>query len=68
MNFKDLNNSAKAAIRPTDAAAILEVDPRTVLRAIEEGTIPSIRVGRRVLIPRLPFLRMLTGETVETAA
>jgi hypothetical protein len=31
--------------------------PGTVDQAIEDGTIPAVHVGRRVLIPRRPFLR-----------
>jgi excisionase family DNA binding protein len=35
------------------------VDERTVRRACEDGQLPSIRIGRRVLIPRLRLLAML---------
>jgi excisionase family DNA binding protein len=34
-----------------EAAAILRYDPRTVRRALEEGTIPGIRAGGRWRIP-----------------
>jgi hypothetical protein len=34
----------------------LSLDPRTVDHGIEDGTIPAVHVGRRVLIPRRPFL------------
>jgi excisionase family DNA binding protein len=37
----------------------MDVDPRTVTRAIEDGQLPSVRLGRRVLIPRLPLLELL---------
>ncbi|MBL5973687.1 MAG: DNA-binding protein [Candidatus Leucobacter sulfamidivorax] len=40
------------------AAAVLEVDPRTVSAGIKEGTIPSVRLGRRVVIPREKFLTL----------
>ena len=53
-----------AELRPTDrevlnraeVAALLAVDARTVDRAIDDGTIPAVRLGRRILIPRRPFL------------
>jgi excisionase family DNA binding protein len=38
-----------------ELAALLALDPRTVDHAIEDGTIPSVRIGGRVLIPRHPF-------------
>lgn len=67
MNLNDLLASSAATLTPTDAGQILGCDPRTVGRGIEDGTIPAIRVGRRVMIPRIPFLRML-GVEEPTAA
>ncbi|NLE78300.1 MAG: DNA-binding protein [Rhodococcus sp.] len=40
------------------AAQIAGVDVRTLDKGIEDGTIPSIVVGRRILIPRAPFLAL----------
>jgi excisionase family DNA binding protein len=34
-----------------EAADILGLDPRTLRRAIEAGTIPATRVGVKILIP-----------------
>jgi excisionase family DNA binding protein len=41
-------------------AQILGVDERTITRGINDGDIPAIRVGRRMLIP-VPALRKLLG-------
>ena len=41
------------------AAAVFGVDVRTVTRAIDNGELPALRLGRRVLIPRLPLLAAL---------
>lgn len=60
MNLDDLRASTAATITKQAAAEVLGVDPRTLGRGIEDGTIPSVRIGRRVVIPRLPFLQMLT--------
>lgn len=68
MNFEQLTESTRAAITKTEAAEIMGIDPRTVGRGIDEGAIPAIKIGRRVLIPRLPFLQMLTGEKFHSAA
>lgn len=58
ITLDDLRKSSDVAITRTTAAAALGVDPRTVTAGIENGTIPSVRLGRRVLIPRLPFLEL----------
>lgn len=41
-------------------AQIFGVDERTITRGIEEGDIPAIRIGRRLLVP-VPALRKLLG-------
>ena len=53
-----LRGSRSLVITRTDAAAALGVDPRTVTAGIDNGTIPSVKLGRRVLIPREKFLRL----------
>jgi excisionase family DNA binding protein len=35
-----------------EAAAVVGVHPLTLREAIRRGEVPSVRVGRRVLIPR----------------
>lgn len=42
-----------------EVAQRLGIDRNTVYQAVKEGQIPSIRVGRRILVPRLAFERML---------
>ncbi|MHB8188022.1 MAG: helix-turn-helix domain-containing protein [Dermatophilaceae bacterium] len=51
----------------TELAALMQLDPRTVRRGIEEGSIPSIRVGRSTRIP-VPKIRALIGLVDPTAA
>jgi excisionase family DNA binding protein len=62
-----LRASTAATVTRADVAALLDVDERTVTRAVEAGQIPSLRVGHRVLIPRLPLLELL-GAHVDAAA
>lgn len=49
-----------AAAEPTipvkRAAAILGISPRHAYAAVERGEIPSIRVGRKIVIPTARFL------------
>lgn len=42
-----------------EARLLVPVDVKTFAAAIERGEIPSIKIGRRVFIPRLPFFRLL---------
>lgn len=50
--------SRAATITRIEAAAVAGVDPRTITAGINEGTIPAIRLGRRVVIPREKFLKL----------
>lgn len=58
-----LRNATDAALTRRQTAKLLDVDERTVTRAIQDGEIPAIRMGRRVLIPRLPLLKLLGADT-----
>lgn len=59
------------ALNISQAARALGVERHTVSKGIADGTIPSVRVAARVLIPRLPFLALFgaapttEGETDE---
>ena len=55
--WAEQRSSDREVLNRTEIAALLAPDPRTVDHAIEDGTIPAVHVGRRVLIPRRPFLR-----------
>lgn len=58
----EIRASRSAAITRTEAAAALGVDPRTVSVGIANGTIPSLRLGRRILIPRERFLALFDSD------
>lgn len=58
MTIEDLRASKSATISRKEVADALGIDPRTVTTGITEGTIPSLKVGRRVLIPREKFLAL----------
>ena len=53
-----LRESRSVVITSKDAAEALGVDPRTITVGINDGTIPSVKLGRRVVIPRERFLRI----------
>lgn len=60
------NQATTAAEKPIMSAAetsrLLGCDVRTVSKAIENGTIKAIKIGRRTLVLREPLMRMLNGE------
>lgn len=59
--------SPRATLYLGEAAAILGITPETASQGARDGSLPSIRIGRRVLIPRIKLLAML-GVTVDVAA
>ena len=59
MDLDELRASRSAVVTLAQAASVFGVDVRTVTRAIENGELPALRLGRRVLIPRLPLLARL---------
>lgn len=63
MTLADARNSDAAALTRAEVAAILNVDARTVTRGIESGEIPCLRLGRRRLVPREPFIALMSGGT-----
>ncbi|WP_286928845.1 MULTISPECIES: helix-turn-helix domain-containing protein [Aeromicrobium] len=54
--WAELLDTDREVLNRTEVATLLDVDPRTIDRAIEDGTISVVRLGRRLLIPRRPFL------------
>ena len=66
MDLEELRISRAAVVTVAQAAAVFGVDVRTVTRAIENGELQALRLGRRVLIPRLPLLAAL-GVMVDDA-
>jgi excisionase family DNA binding protein len=52
-----------------EVAQILRIGRISAYHAIERGEIPSVRVGRRILVPRFAFEQMLNpGSTPKPAA
>jgi excisionase family DNA binding protein len=54
-------------VTPKEAAEILKINKKSVYESIARGEIPSIRLGRLLLIPRPVFNAMLRGESTKTA-
>lgn len=58
----------KEMLVPTDIAKYLGCSPYTINVATEDGRnpfpFPIIRMGRRVRIPKWPFIQAMKGESV----
>ena len=45
-----------------EVSAALGIALNQTYEAIHRGEIPSIRIGRRLVVPKVAFERMLTGD------
>lgn len=66
MTIQDLKGMTCLNLTPAQAGAVLGIDPNTLRwQAREEPSalgFPVIVMKSRVKIPRLPFIRFMTGE------
>lgn len=51
----------KPTLRVEEAAGILGISARSAYRACARGELPSIRIGRRLVVPREPLELLLKG-------
>lgn len=58
----------RAVLTPEETAAVLGVGRNTVYAALKAGQLPSLRLGRKLLIPAPKLLTMLEGEEEPTPA
>lgn len=59
---KDKRDTDSATLTVEEAARVLGVSRNTGYEAVRLKQIPSIRVGRRLLVPRAAFEKMLQGK------
>jgi excisionase family DNA binding protein len=58
-----MNESDSLVLTPTETAKLLRIGRGTVYEQIRLGVIPSLRMGKKILIPRVALMKML--ETVK---
>lgn len=63
LGIDDLRRRRSLVITRQEAAEALGVDPRTITVGIEDGTIPSVKIGRRIVIPREKFVSLFAADT-----
>lgn len=61
---QELLASNEAVLTVEEAALILRISRPSAYEAVRTGQIPSVRVGRRILIPRARLDAWLAGEEV----
>lgn len=63
MTIKEMQESAKTFLTAADISSVLECDPQCIREQAQKDPsklgYPVIVMGRRVRIPRIPFLRYL---------
>lgn len=55
------NQSDLLVLTPAETARLLRIGRATCYEQIRLGVIPSIRCGRRILVPRAALIKMLEG-------
>ena len=55
-----LENKSRATITVEEMAIRLGIGRNTAYQAVRTGEIPSIRIGRRILVPVAAFEKMLS--------
>lgn len=54
-----MNERDSLVLTPIETAKLLRIGRGTVYEQIRIGVIPSIRMGRRILVPRAALMKML---------
>ena len=66
VTLEDIEAMDKEMLIPADIAPILGCQPYAINVAVRDGKnpfpFPVIRLGKRVKIPRRPFLKVMKGE------
>ena len=67
MTLADLEKLPKEVLTPADIAPILGCAPYSINVATKDGNnpfpFPIIRMGSRVRIPKMPFIKAMRGES-----
>jgi len=55
--------SARQTVSVEEAGRLLGISRGTAYEAAKSGSIPVIRIGKRLLVPKAALQRLLNGET-----
>lgn len=62
LTLADLRDGKRATVTVPEASAVLGLSPWVGYQAAQRGEIPTLRIGRRLVVPVPALLRMLDGE------
>lgn len=62
LTLDDLRKSGRATITVEEAAGVLDVSRGVAYRSVKDGTLPSLSLGRRLVVPVPALLRLLGVE------
>jgi hypothetical protein len=65
LTLADLQGGQRATCTVPEASAVLGLSPWVGYQAAQRGEIPTLRIGRRLVVPVPALLRMLDGEPVD---
>ena len=54
-------DEGKRVLKPDEVGKLLRISRGSVYEAIRRGSIPSLRIGRKILIPRAALEKLLDG-------
>jgi excisionase family DNA binding protein len=60
---RDLYEDGRLTWTVTEAAKLLGISPTTAYEAARRGELPVRVIGRRMLVPRVALLRLLTEQS-----
>ena len=66
LDMDDLRKRRSLVITRKETTEALGVDPRTITTSINDGTIPHVKLGRRIVIPREKFLALFADAVTES--
>jgi len=52
----------RATLSVTEAGRVLGISRDLAYQAVNNGQFPTVRIGRRILVPKVALDRMLSGE------
>lgn len=59
MRHLEETNQKIEVLTVPEAAEILRIGCDTAYKQIKAGNIPSLKLGRRILVPRVPLMKLL---------
>lgn len=65
LTLADLRDGTRATLTVPEASAVLGLSPWVGYQAAQRSEIPTLRIGRRLVVPVPALLRMLDGESVD---